>query len=116
MAGDGVGGEGDSPAEGDSPDLATQVGRGASGARAARTQDDRRRGATLREGEGVGRGLVPCAILSLACYCFLYPTEILYQEFFLFLCFISHPFTSLLYIILYCKFASGILSCFFIQF
>jgi len=112
--GDGVGGEGVSP------DLATQVRRRASGARAraARTQDDRRRGATLSEGEceGVGRGLVPCAILSLACYCFLYRTEILYQESFLFLYFISHPSTSLLYIILNCKFTSGILSCFFIQF
>ena len=56
--GSGVEGEGDGVgAEGDSPDLATQVGRRASGAsaRAARTQDDRGRGATSGEGEGVGR-------------------------------------------------------------
>jgi hypothetical protein len=55
-----VGGEGEGEGagvggEGDSPDLATQVGRRESGvrARAARTQDDRRRrrGATLGECE-----------------------------------------------------------------
>jgi hypothetical protein len=38
-------------------------------------------------------------ILSLECDCFLYTIVILYQESFLFLYFISHPSTSMLYIL-----------------